>query len=73
MNWLVTAVCEVPVGEAPVARSAYVRRCASGDIPPDVPPVVAGILARHASAAARTNDFTWRLFAGDLHPEYPGP
>lgn len=32
-------------------------RCAGGDIPADVPDVVAGVLARHAPAAARMNDF----------------
>jgi hypothetical protein len=73
VNWLVTTACGVPVPAAggPVARNAYVRRCAGGDIPRDVPAPVAGILARHAPAAARMNDFTWRLFAGDLHARYP--
>ena len=70
VNWLVTTVCGVP---ALVARNAYVRRCAAGDIPPDVPVAVAGILARHAPAAARMNDFCWRLFDGDIHARYPGP
>jgi hypothetical protein len=51
----------------------YVRRCASGDIPQGVPAVVGGILARHAPAAARMNDFVWRLFDGDIHAQYPGP
>ncbi|WP_327001292.1 serine/threonine protein phosphatase [Dactylosporangium sp. NBC_01737] len=73
VNWLVTAVCGVPVRGAPVARNSYVRRCATGAIPPDVPAPVAAILARHAPAAARMNDFTWRLFAGDIHARYPAP
>jgi hypothetical protein len=74
VNWLVTAVFGVPVpaGGGPVARNEYVRRCASGDIPQDVPAAVAEILARHAPAAARMNDFCWRLFDGDIHAEYPG-
>jgi hypothetical protein len=74
VNWLVTTVCGVPTpaGEPPVDRNIYVRRCASGDIPPDVPAAVAEILARHAPAAARMNDFCWRLFDGDIHAEYPG-
>ncbi|XVV01698.1 serine/threonine protein phosphatase [Actinosynnema sp. CA-248983] len=73
VNWLVVAVCgvEVPVGGAPVARNEYVRRCAGGDVPGDVPEVVADILARHAPAAARMNDFMWALFDGDLTAEYP--
>ncbi|RKT54547.1 serine/threonine protein phosphatase [Saccharothrix australiensis] len=75
VNWLVTDVCGVPVptGGAPVARNECVRRCAAGDLPDGVPPVVAGILARHAPAAARMNAFHWRLFDGEVDAEYPGP
>ncbi len=74
VNWLVTTVCGVPspAGEAPVERNVYVRRCASGDIPPDVPAPVARLLARHAPTAARMNDFCGRLFTGELHAPYPG-
>lgn len=75
VNWLVTTVCGVPVATSGglAARNAYVRRCASGDIPHDVPAAVAGILARHAPAAAQMNDFCWRLVDGDIHAQYPGP
>lgn len=75
VNWLVTTVCGVPVPTSggPAARNAYVRRCARGDVPQDVPASVAGILARHAPAAARSNDFYWRLVDGDIHARYPGP
>ncbi len=74
MNWLVTTVCELPASTRGdlAARNAYVRRCASGDIPHDVPAVVAGILARHAPAAAEMNDFCWRLVDGDIHAQYSG-
>lgn len=74
VNWLVTTVCGVPVPArgGPVDRNLYVRRCASGEVPQDVPSAVAGILARHAPAAARMNDFCWRLFDGDIHADYPG-
>jgi hypothetical protein len=74
VNWLVTTVggVSVPAGGGPVDRNAYVRRCASGDVPHDVPAVVAEILARHAPVAARMNDFCWRLFDGDIHAVYPG-
>ncbi|GAA0268587.1 hypothetical protein [Cryptosporangium japonicum] len=41
-------------------------------VPGNVPPAVAAILARHAPAAATTNDFYWRLFGGDVHAAYPG-
>jgi hypothetical protein len=74
VNWLVTSVCGVPVpaDSGPIVRDQFVRRCATGDIPPDVPPPVEQIIARHARAAARMNDFCSRLFGGDLHAEYPG-
>lgn len=73
VNWLVTTVCGIPMPAAggPADRNRYVRRCASGDIPQDVPAAVAEILARHAAAAARMNDFCWRLFDGDLDAPYP--
>ncbi|CAL9387064.1 hypothetical protein SUDANB95_01175 [Actinosynnema sp. ALI-1.44] len=71
VNWLVVAVCGVAVVGPPVARNEYVRRCAAGDVPADVPPVVADILTRHAPAAARMNDFLWALFDGDPTAEYP--
>jgi hypothetical protein len=72
VNWLVTAVCGITVpANGPVARNEYVHRCAAGHIPDDVPPAVAAIVARHAPAAARLNDFYWKLFGGDVHAQYP--
>ncbi len=73
VNWLVTAVCGVPVPATggPVDRNEYVRRCASGHIPDGVPPAVAAILARHAPVAVRMNSFYWRLFDGELDANYP--
>ena len=75
VNWLVTAACgvSVPTGGSFGGRNAYVRRCAGGDIPQDVPASVAGILTRHAPAAAKMNDFYWRLYDGDLHAQFPEP
>jgi hypothetical protein len=72
VNWLVTSVCGVPMpaGSRPVARNEFVRRCAVGDLPAAVPRPVAGIIARHAPAAARMNDLCWRLHDGDLHAQY---
>jgi hypothetical protein len=70
VNWLATDVCGVPSG-GPVAHNEYVRQCAAGRIPDDVPPTVAAILTRHAPAAAKMNAFYGRLFHGDLHAEYP--
>ncbi len=75
VNWLVTMVCGVPTPTdgGPVARNEYVRQCAEGRVPADVPPVVAAILARHAPTAAAMNAFYWRLFDGEIHAEYPEP
>ncbi|WP_405497037.1 serine/threonine protein phosphatase [Nocardia sp. NBC_00511] len=72
VNWLVTDVCEIPMPETggPVERNNYVQRCAAGYIPPDVPPAVAAILARHAPGAADMNALYWKLFGGDLHAEF---
>jgi hypothetical protein len=74
VNWLVTDVCGVPMPTSggPIARNQYVLQCAAGHIPDDVPPVVAAILTRHAPAAAKMNAFYWKLFAGDIHAQYPG-
>jgi len=74
VNWLVTAVCGVPVPASggPIARNEYVLRCAAGHIPDDVPAAVAEILARHAPAAATMNGFYWKLFGGEVRAEYPG-
>jgi len=73
VNWLVTSACGVPVptDSPPVARDEFVRRCATGGIPPDLPPPVAQIIARHASTAVRMNKFCSRLFDGDLLAENP--
>lgn len=74
VNWLVMTVCgvAVPANGIPTARNEYVRRCAAGHLPGDVPPAVAAILARYAPAAAIMNSFYWRLFDGEVHAEYPG-
>lgn len=74
VNWLVTTVCELPAMTTDdlAARNAFVRRCANGDIPHDVPAVVERILVRHAPAAAEMNDFCWRLVDGDIDAQYSG-
>lgn len=73
VDWLVTDVCGIPIlpsAGSTVARE-YIRQCAAGRIPDDLPPIVAAILTRHAPAAAKMNAFYWKLFDGDLHAEYP--
>jgi len=74
-NWVATTVCGVPVSTTSdlAARNAFVRRCAHGDIPQEVPAAVRDIIVRHAPAAARMNDFCWRLVDGDIHAQYPSP
>lgn len=74
VNWLVTAICGVgtPANGGLVARNEYVLRCATGNVPGDVPTAVAPILTRHAPAAARMNSFYWKLFDGDVSAEFPG-
>lgn len=67
-NWLVANVCGI---RNLAERNACVRRCAEGELPEGIPPGIAAILARHATAAATMNDFYWRLFGGDVHAEYP--
>ncbi len=71
VNWLATSVCEDADGDPPVARDALVEACVAGDIPAEVPPAVAEVLARHAPTAARLNAFYGRLHAGDLDHPYP--
>lgn len=74
VNWLVTTACGIPspTTGGPTERNAYVRRCAEGHIPAGLSRATASILARHAPAAARMNDFHWRLVDGDIHAQYPG-
>jgi len=76
VNWLATAVCgapaATPVSGGAQGRDEFVRRCADGDFPPEVPALVAVVLERHAPAAARMNAFCARLFDGDLDARYPG-
>jgi hypothetical protein len=70
VNWLVTDVCGVPGGDR-IAHDGYIRQCATGHTPHDVPPRIAAILTRHAPAAAKMNAFYGKLFHGDLFAEYP--
>jgi hypothetical protein len=70
VNWLVTDVCGVPKGH-PADHDEYIRLCAAGHTPDDVPPSIAAILTRHAPAAAKMNVFYGKLFHGDLFAEYP--
>ncbi|MDG6106526.1 serine/threonine protein phosphatase [Dactylosporangium aurantiacum] len=70
VNWLVVSLGLATMDDEAHARDAVVRRCAAGDLPAGLPPAVAGVLRRHAAAAARMNDFHRRLWAGDPHARY---
>ncbi|GAB2681495.1 BUD32 family EKC/KEOPS complex subunit [Nocardia goodfellowii] len=68
VNWLVIDIWGVAT--CPVTRNQVVTQCATGRIPDGVSPVVAGILAQHAPAAAKMNAFYWKLFDGDVEAKY---
>lgn len=73
ITWLANAVCGMPVparGELG-ERAEFIHRCASGDIPDRVPPMIVEILGRRAPAAWRVFTFCRQLFDGDLRAEYP--
>jgi hypothetical protein len=65
VNWLGSAL----VGEAD--REAFIRRCAGGATPPEVPGFAAAILQRHAPIAVVLNDFFRRLRFGSKTTGYP--
>jgi hypothetical protein len=64
VNWTVTVVCKTA---NPQERNDVIRRCASGEQVPGVPPIV----ARYAPVAVHINDFYWRLLAEGRTVPYP--
>jgi hypothetical protein len=73
VNWLVTNVAGVayPATGGPVARNEYIRRCAAGEEPADVPAPVAATIGRYAPVVAVMNDFYWSLFGESRATPYP--
>jgi hypothetical protein len=73
VNWLVTHACGVgvPAEGGPVERNAYIRRCAEGRTPQDIPAPVADVIMRHAPVAAVMNDFYWDVFGVSRSTPYP--
>ncbi|QNS08113.1 hypothetical protein [Streptomyces xanthii] len=57
VNWLAFALYR----HGPDARRAFVRACAKGDVPADVPPGIAAALLRHAAVAEVMGDFLREL------------
>jgi hypothetical protein len=73
VNWLVTNVAGVayPKTGGPVERNEYIRRCAAGSQPGNVPAPMAAIIRRHAPIATIMNDFYWSLFGETRATPYP--
>lgn len=74
VNWLVTALSGAvdPANPAgPVDRNEYVRRCAEGADPPNVPAAAAAVIKRYAPIAVVMNDFYWKLHLQDRTTPYP--
>ena len=60
-----------PESGGPVERYDYVRRCAAGDPPANVPTPVAALISRYAPVATVMNDFYWNLFGESRATPYP--
>ncbi|MDX3640786.1 protein kinase family protein [Streptomyces sp. MB09-02B] len=67
VNWLAVAL----YGYAPAERREFVRACARGELPADVPETIAAILARHAPVAAVMGDFYDRFRHESRATPYP--
>lgn len=73
VNWMVANIAGVaaPDSGGPIERFAYVRRCAAGEPPANVPPAAAALISRHAPVATVMNDFFWDLFGESRATPYP--
>lgn len=73
VNWLVTNIVgvAVPATGGPVDRNEYIRRCAAGAEPAEVPAPVSAIISRYAPVAIIMNDFYWNLFGESRATPYP--
>ncbi|WP_419998823.1 protein kinase family protein [Streptomyces boninensis] len=67
VRWLATAL----YGYDAEGRSAFVRACAEGEIPAELPPGIASILSRHAPVAAVMGDFYRELQQESRTTPYP--
>jgi hypothetical protein len=73
VNWMVAHIVGSAAsgGGGPVERFAYVRRCAAGEPPANVPPAAAALISRNAPVATIMNDFFWDLFGRSRSTAYP--
>ncbi|MFK3983957.1 serine/threonine protein phosphatase [Micromonospora sp. NPDC050397] len=70
VNWLVANLASrVPL--RPRERNEYIRRCAKGEEPVNVPPAVASVIMRYAPVAAVLNDFYWSMHGESRTTPYP--
>ncbi|GGS95268.1 protein kinase family protein [Streptomyces violaceus] len=67
VRWLATAL----YGYDAEGRSAFVRACANGEIPTDLPAQIASIFSRHAPIAAVMGDFHHELQQESRTTPYP--
>ncbi|MFM9558245.1 MULTISPECIES: protein kinase family protein [Streptomyces] len=67
VNWLAVAL----YGHAPEERREFVRACARGALPADLPGTIAALLARHAPVAAVMGDFYDRFRHESRATPYP--
>jgi hypothetical protein len=73
VNWMVANIAGVadPETGGPVERYDYVRRCAAGDPPANVPAPAAALISRYAPVVTIMNDFYWHLFGESRATPYP--
>jgi hypothetical protein len=68
VNWLVTALGGTV---DPADRNGFIRRCAEGGDPVDVPPWAAAVIKRYAPVAVVMNEFYWKLHGESRTTPYP--
>jgi hypothetical protein len=68
VNWLAYALTDA---HDAAERNAYIRRCAEGKVPSDVPAWAATIIGRYAPVVVVMNDFYWDLFGESRKTPYP--
>jgi len=68
VDWLVTALTDITDWQD---RDRYVRRCADGEAPIDLPAPARVIVNRYAPVAAAINEFYRRLHLEDRATPYP--
>jgi hypothetical protein len=68
VNWLVTVLTGL---RDPASRNEFIRRCAEGEEPANVPAGAATVIKRYAPIAVVMNDFYWKLHGITRTDPYP--